>query len=46
MLQVFPPDDRGGEEDGGLGGGDRGPELLQQPPHTGERETAKKYFNA
>ena len=38
---VFPPDDCGGEEDGGLGGGDRGPELLQQTPHTGERETAK-----
>ena len=50
MLQLFPPDDCGGEEDGGLGGGDRGPELLQQTPHTWERETAKnilvlkKYF--
>ena len=50
VLQLFPPDDCGGEEDGGLGGGDRGPELLQQTPHTRERETAKnilmhkKYF--
>ena len=43
LFSCPSPDNRGGEEYGGLRGGDRTlPELLQQPTHAAEAETFLK----